>query len=269
MSDSMDLLVLGDQAVDTYLFLKDVLARGKSNTIFSSFLARVSAALREEVAQLPRLDRECIPDFSTVQELADRYHDQCILNPAIESALLCISQLGHYIGYVIYLLLTKSPCVANFSTIRYTEEEVSSGVDPSRTYIVGLCTGSLAAAAIASSPSPGTLVPLAVETVRIAFRTGLQVGTAARRVHQTVDSPESWAVLVSETTEVDARHAINDFHDKKVRKLIFPTAQSSDNQNQYIGNTSSKPSLHQCCKYQRHYHQRAAVDPTATVRGVK
>ena len=101
MPDKMDILLFGDQTVDTHAFLKDVLTRGKSNTLVTSFLVKASAVLREEVAQLPSLDRESIPNFSTIQELSDRHHEGQLVNTAVESALLCISQVAHYIGYVL------------------------------------------------------------------------------------------------------------------------------------------------------------------------
>lgn len=101
MSDQIDILFFGDQTVDTHAFLKSVLTRGKSNALVTSFIVQASAALREEVAQLPSLDRQSIPNFSTVQELSDRHHEGQLVNTAIESALLCISQLAHYLGYVI------------------------------------------------------------------------------------------------------------------------------------------------------------------------
>lgn len=100
MSDQIDILFFGDQTVDTHAFLKSVLTRGKSNPLINSFIVKASALLREEVAQLPSLDRQSIPNFSTVQELSDRHHEGQLVNTAIESALLCISQLAHYLGYV-------------------------------------------------------------------------------------------------------------------------------------------------------------------------
>ena len=102
---------------------------------------------------------------------------------------------------------------------RYTEEDFSESLNPSRTSIVGLCTGSLAAAAVASSPSPATLIPLAVEVVRIAFQTGLHVGATAGRVHRCVESRESWSYLVQEIGELEARQALEEFHKQQVGPL--------------------------------------------------
>lgn len=108
MSSQIDILFFGDQTVDTHAFLKSILSRAKSNTLVSSFIVKASAALREEVAQLPALDRQSIPDFSTIQELSDRHHEGQLVSTAIESALLCISQLAHYLGYVFQSFIARS-----------------------------------------------------------------------------------------------------------------------------------------------------------------
>lgn len=60
---------------------------------------------------------------------------------------------------------------------------------------------------------------MAVEVVRIAFRTGLHVGISARRVHQVVDNQECWSFLVPEISELEAGIAIEGFHKEKVRPL--------------------------------------------------
>ena len=97
----MELLIFDDQVVDPYNFLRDVLARGKSNPLLTSFITKVGAALREDISHLSEPDRKSIPNFSTVLELAERYHGSCNVNTALDSALLCITQLAHYIGYAL------------------------------------------------------------------------------------------------------------------------------------------------------------------------
>jgi iterative type I PKS product template protein len=72
-----------------------------------------------------------------------------------------------------------------------------------------LCTGLIAGCVVASSKSVGDLLPLAVEAVRIAFRTGTCVGTAAEAID---GSPESWSTIVAGIPENAAKSAIADFH---------------------------------------------------------
>lgn len=65
--------------------------------MLASFFRRVNLALRREIAQLSPLEAKNIPDFSTIDELLDRTLGQSAPHVGVESALLCISQLAHYI----------------------------------------------------------------------------------------------------------------------------------------------------------------------------
>lgn len=65
------------------------------------------------------------------------------------------------------------------------------------TTVLGLCTGSLAAAAISTSTTVVELLPAAVEAVLIAFRTGLrsiEVRDDIERVSK--DASHVWSVIV-------------------------------------------------------------------------
>ncbi len=86
----------------------------------------------------------------------------------------------------------------------------------SKTCAVGLCTGLLAAAAVASSPALPALVPLAVEVVLIAFRTGLYAGVTAKSLDVSQGHTASWSSAVTGTNDKDAQSAISDFHHQKV-----------------------------------------------------
>jgi hypothetical protein len=100
MSEKMAFLLFGDQSLDTHDFLAEVCHRGNLSILSRSFLEQVGAALREEVDKLPSLERQRVPKFSNIQELNKRYHVGEIKNSAVDSALLCITQLAHYIESV-------------------------------------------------------------------------------------------------------------------------------------------------------------------------
>lgn len=76
--------------------------------------------------------------------------------------------------------------------------------------VLGLCTGSLAAAAISTSSSIFELVPAAVEAVLIAFRTGLRSIEVRDEIDQGSQSASPvWSVIVGmeesqALTELDA-----------------------------------------------------------------
>ena len=87
--------------------------------------------------------------------------------------------------------------------------------------MVGLSTGLLAAAAVASSPTIPALMPLAVEAVLIAFRLGLQVRNTASYIETSPinDDDCSWSYVISGKTKSDAQIALDNFHHDKVTIL--------------------------------------------------
>lgn len=81
----------------------------------------------------------------------------------------------------------------------------------SETHAVGLSIGLLTAAAIALSPAVPALIPLGVEVVLIAFRTGLHVGTVANHLDSQHDG-SSWSYALSGISEAETRLLLSNFH---------------------------------------------------------
>ena len=80
--------------------------------------------------------------------------------------------------------------------------------------LAGLCTGLIAASAIASADSLTALIPLAVEAVRIAFRTGAHVGRVAQQL-ECDTGRRSWSTIVgADAKAVDT--ALSEFHEENV-----------------------------------------------------
>lgn len=97
MASEMRFLLFGDQVVDLHNYLRRQLLSGRTSPTLGSFFQRVNLALRREIAQLSPLEAKNIPDFSAIDELLDRTQSESALHLGVESALLCISQLAHYI----------------------------------------------------------------------------------------------------------------------------------------------------------------------------
>ncbi|KAF2266220.1 polyketide synthase [Lojkania enalia] len=190
----MNILIFGDQTADQYPLLRKAVTR-KNNDALSTFLERVSVALREEVQKLPRTQREQIPDFLRVSDLVEAYYSKGSKIPQLESCMVTIAQLAHYFGYYGENP-TELPNLAN-------------------TRLLGLCTGLLAASVVASAKTLGELLPLAVEAVRIAFRTGTCVGTVKDALEPAANGKESWSTIVTGTSESAAKTAISAFHDER------------------------------------------------------
>ncbi|KAI0196979.1 polyketide synthase [Astrocystis sublimbata] len=192
MASQSSFLLFGDQSLDTHGFLADFLKRRNPSYLSREFLRLAGDALRDEIENLPRFVRQKIPTFRTLAQLNEGYHGQKIKSPGIDSALLCITQLAHYINHV-----------------EKHHEDVTA---PENTRLSGLCTGLFAAVAIATSPSLSALLPIAVQMVLMAFRVGSHVGSLSERLNPPRGESESWTYVLSSMKESDARKILVDFH---------------------------------------------------------
>ena len=93
-----EVYVFGDQTADCRAFFTKVFTR-KDNVLLQAFLEKVAFALQAEIRSRSHATN-AIPNFGTIPELVDRYYRQEAKDAAIESALVCISQFSHFIGYV-------------------------------------------------------------------------------------------------------------------------------------------------------------------------
>ncbi len=92
----MRLLLFGDGALVSRAHIQAQVLESRGNPFLSLFYQRSSNALRHEIALLSPLDRSRIPAFNTIDELNDRATSS-EAHAGLQNALLCISQLGHYI----------------------------------------------------------------------------------------------------------------------------------------------------------------------------
>jgi hypothetical protein len=92
----MEIYLFGDQTADCRSFLERATSR-KENTLLNLFLEKVAFAIRDEISKRPYIQSD-IPNFGTVQELADRYFKADSPDTAIESTLVCLSQLVQIFG---------------------------------------------------------------------------------------------------------------------------------------------------------------------------
>ncbi len=74
--------------------------------------------------------------------------------------------------------------------------------------MLGICTGALAAAAVSCSRSVLELVPMAVDAVAVAFRTGMHVIDVAQRIESSDASDQSWSIIVAGLASAEAVHRL-------------------------------------------------------------
>lgn len=98
MADSqLAFYLFGDQSLDAHTFLSDFCRNGNPSVLARVFMERASLALRDEIEGLSKLERAKMPVFRTLPQLNEKYHAQTIKHPGLDSALICIAQLAHYI----------------------------------------------------------------------------------------------------------------------------------------------------------------------------
>ena len=72
--------------------------------------------------------------------------------------------------------------------------------------ILGLCTGALTAAAVSCSRSTLELIPMGIDAIIVAFRTGMLVTDVAQRVEPSDASDRSWSIIVPGLASAEALH---------------------------------------------------------------
>ena len=109
-----------------------------------------------------------------------------------------------------------------FTLIKYSYygEGLQTYPSPSESYIVGLCTGLFAAAAISSSRSVVELLPVAIEAVLVAFRSGLLVLECRNRLELSTATTSSWSVVLLESREDAISTVLEEFCQAKVKECL-------------------------------------------------
>ena len=99
MERSTQIYLFGDQtnSYDTGLCH---LLQIKDNPLLSALFERVNYALRLYIGQLPRIQKELLPRFTSLHELLARYRETSGTNPALDSMFVCLHQLALFIRYI-------------------------------------------------------------------------------------------------------------------------------------------------------------------------
>ncbi|TPX18780.1 uncharacterized protein E0L32_011529 [Thyridium curvatum] len=171
MSLKNRIFLFGDQSQETTTKIRALLS-AKGDPLLTSFLEKCFDVIRTETGRLPLSEREVLPRFHNIADILARQKEG-VLSPAFQTALATIYQLGSFIREL------GRPGVA------YPL--------PDQTHLLGLCTGALAAAAVASCKSITDLIPVAVQSVSIAFRLGLLVVEVSHRIEPKCSA--SWSLI--------------------------------------------------------------------------
>lgn len=194
MDSGIELYIFGDQSQKVDEGLRTIICSDR-DPIQDSFLAKAYEAIRSEIHALkPRVSIK----FAGLLDLLALREDGFKSVP-LDHALTVIYQISLFIRLC-------------HKTGRYPQ--------PSDSYLAGICTGTLAAAAISYSRSLSELVPVAVQTVIISFRAGLLAAEIGTQVALNDKTGASWAVIYPGLSVEEANSVIKDFSESHRIPLI-------------------------------------------------
>lgn len=96
MVQQIHVYVFGDQTYDYNAKLCSLLA-SKHNPILNSFFEQACYIIRAEIGRLPLAQRASFPKFTNLADLLARQRESVDVNPAFQTALSCVYQLGCFI----------------------------------------------------------------------------------------------------------------------------------------------------------------------------
>ncbi|KAK4868727.1 hypothetical protein LT330_006929 [Penicillium expansum] len=184
--------LFGDQTADFDSGLRRLL-HAKNDSLLAAFFQKSYYALRKEITSLPPSERQGFPRFTSIVDLLARFKESGP-NPALESALTTIHQLGCFIHY--------------YGDLGHAYPSADESC------IIGLCTGQLASAAVSSSRTIGELISAGIETVVLALRLGMCVLKVQELIEPSKSATPSWSVLISGMHEPEAENLIQQYAKK-------------------------------------------------------
>lgn len=128
--------------------------------------------------------------------------------------------------------------------------------------------GQLSAIAVSLSRSLTELIPLAVESVRLAFRSGMMATTVRDELEHSSES-ETWAMQTPRVRLGEA-NVLDMFHQEEVRTFnSFFCRLMVQHLTMIPGNTCSQKKLHQCFVWKRGHNSGTALNARQTRRLVE
>ncbi|KAJ9400459.1 hypothetical protein DTO282F9_2646 [Paecilomyces variotii] len=192
MAQKLRFYLFGDQTYDYDEQLRALLT--SHDPVVRSFLERAYYTLRAEVARLPNGYQARISRFSSIAELLSQRREHGV-DASLEQALTVVYQLASF--------------------MRLHSERSLSYPSADNAHCLGLCTGALSAAAVSSSRSLSELLPAAIETVILAFRTGLHASDSGRRIEESSAAAKCWSISLQGLEGHVARKLLEEWSNKK------------------------------------------------------
>ncbi|KAF4206983.1 hypothetical protein CNMCM8927_004078 [Aspergillus lentulus] len=167
--------------------------------LLARFIEESTWAVRDEVRQLHAAQRALVTPFESVLHLAEQ-PELCKgpLCGSIEGVLLCVIQLGTFIGY-------------------YETSRNEYAFESAHTYLTGLGLGLLTSTAVSLSPTLADLPLAGAEVVRVAFRLGVLVADVSQNLEPADAAGDrgSWAYVIPNITPSEAEEELTAIHKRE------------------------------------------------------
>jgi monodictyphenone polyketide synthase len=164
--------------------------------LLARFIEESTWAVRDEVRQLHATQKALVTPFESVLHLAEQ-PELCKgpLCGSIEGVLLCVIQLGTFIGH-------------------YETSPNEYAFDSAHTYLTGLGLGLLASTVVSLSPTLADLPLAGAEVVRVAFRLGVLVADVSQNLQPTDATGDrgSWAYVIPNVALKEAEEELTAIH---------------------------------------------------------
>ncbi|KIW10320.1 hypothetical protein PV08_11282 [Exophiala spinifera] len=156
-----EILVFADQSTNSAVVLQEA-CRRRDHARLQDFLRRATEALSSEADSASHTFRDNT-GLSSPEELIQEYIILSHSDGAFECALLCMSQFAHFVSI-------------------YESRPTAYPRQTPETCLIGMGLGLVVANAVASADSLSALIPLAVESVLVAFRLGFHLQNAVTQL---------------------------------------------------------------------------------------
>ena len=104
-------LLFGDQTGEILPSLQDLARSATTSQSLSNLLRTCTEEIRNAINKAPVQYQQHIPQFTSVLELATSVEEAKNARQALNTALLCVAQVGHVVLYVTYVSLPGYPSI--------------------------------------------------------------------------------------------------------------------------------------------------------------
>ena len=130
------------------------------------------------------------------------------------------------VSHALYRRYHKLPNISSMAThprfknvsnhVRYDDCVRSNQAASTQSRVLGCGVGLLAAAAVASSPSLSSLIPIAINAVVLSYYVGSKISTMASQLDSATSEGKCWSYDMVSCSEESISQLVSSFHHDKV-----------------------------------------------------